>query len=127
MLRYISGKYQVFWHLADTAITGGGFTENIPRALPPTLAAEVDLNTWEHPAIFRWMQNQGNVASAEMAKTFNNGIGMVAIVSKEDAEQVKSELESSGEKVYKIGTLISRDEGNGCVLKNLATWDKNLE
>jgi phosphoribosylamine--glycine ligase/phosphoribosylformylglycinamidine cyclo-ligase len=109
-------------------ITGGGFTENIPRALPSTLAAEVDVGAWEHPGVFKWLQNAGNVDSAEMAKTFNNGIGMIAIVSKENAEQVQTELEASGEKVYRIGALVPRaDSEKGCVLKNLSTWDKNRE
>lgn len=103
-------------------ITGGGLTENIPRALPRHLAAEVDLSMWKVPPVFRYLKEAGNVSAAEMGRTFNNGIGMVAIVSKEDAQQVISELEAAGEKVYIIGSLIPRS-AEGCVLKNMDAWE----
>jgi phosphoribosylamine--glycine ligase/phosphoribosylformylglycinamidine cyclo-ligase len=103
-------------------ITGGGLTENIPRALSEHLAAEVDVSAWQFPPVFKWLKENGNVAASEMGRTFNTGIGMVAIVSKENAYQVISELEAAGEKVYTIGKLVPRST-EGCVLKNLQTWD----
>lgn len=103
-------------------ITGGGLTENIPRMLPEHLAAEVDVTTWQLPPVFKWLKETGNVSSIEMGRTFNTGIGMVGVVSKEDATQVKLELEAAGEMVYTIGSLVKREK-DGCVLKNLDSWD----
>jgi phosphoribosylamine--glycine ligase/phosphoribosylformylglycinamidine cyclo-ligase len=103
-------------------ITGGGLTENIPRMLPPHLAAEVDVATWQLPAVFKWLKQAGNVTSTEMGRTFNAGVGMVAVVSKGDVQQVINELTAAGEKVYTIGKLVKRST-DGCVLKNLASWD----
>lgn len=103
-------------------ITGGGLTENIPRMLPKHLAAEVDISAWELPAVFKWLKKNGNVSGTEMGRTFNTGVGMVAVVPKEHAETVVRELEAAGEKVYTIGRLVKR-EGEGCVLKNLESWD----
>lgn len=103
-------------------ITGGGLTENVPRMLPSHLAAEIDVTTWQLPAVFKWLKNAGPVTAPELAKTLNNGIGMVAVVSKENVEQVIKELEESGEKVFTIGKLIKRSK-EGCELKNLSSWD----
>ncbi|KAJ2895911.1 hypothetical protein MKZ38_006029 [Zalerion maritima] len=102
-------------------ITGGGLTENVPRMLPASLAAEIDVKTWEAPAVFKWLKSAGNVAPAEMARTFNNGIGMVAVTSAGNAQKAKAELETAGEIVYQIGRLVSRS-GDGCTLLNLDSW-----
>jgi len=105
-------------------ITGGGLTENVPRMLPSHLAAEIDVALWQLPPVFKWLKTAGNVAAAEVARTFNSGIGMVAVVSPENSQRVISELEAAGETVYTIGKLARRSaDRNGCVLKNLATWD----
>ncbi|OIW33852.1 phosphoribosylamine--glycine ligase [Coniochaeta ligniaria NRRL 30616] len=106
-------------------ITGGGLSENVPRMLPKHLAAEIDLKTWEAPAVFKWMRKAGNVEPVEMARTFNNGIGMVAAVQAENAAKVVAALEAAGEKVYTIGRLVKRTgsgEAEGCVLLNLDSW-----
>jgi phosphoribosylamine--glycine ligase/phosphoribosylformylglycinamidine cyclo-ligase len=103
-------------------ITGGGLTENIPRMLPKHLAAEVDVTSWKLPAVFKWLKIAGNVSSAELARTFNTGVGMVAVVRKEDVQQVKYELEAAGEQVFEIGRLALRIK-DGCVLKGLESWD----
>ena len=84
-------------------ITGGGFYENIPRALPEHMGAEVDAAAWEMPPIFRLLQEWGNVDWAEMFRTFNMGIGMVLIVSHEEAKRIAAHLEEQGERVYQIG------------------------
>lgn len=104
-------------------ITGGGLTENVPRTLPKSLAAEIDVASWEVPAVFRWLRKAGDVEPKEMARTFNNGVGMVAVVSAADADQAVKVLEAEGEKVYRIGKLVKRSEGGeGCVLKGLESW-----
>lgn len=102
-------------------ITGGGLTENIPRMLPNHLAAEVDVSKWELPAVFKWLKQEGNVSAAEMGRTFNTGVGMVAVVSKGNVDSVIKDLEAAGEKVYTVGQLVKRD-GEGCVLKGLESW-----
>ena len=84
-------------------ITGGGFYENIPRALPDHMGAEVNAAAWEMPPIFRLLQEWGNVDWAEMYRTFNMGIGMVLIVSPEEAQRIAAHLEEQGERVYQIG------------------------
>lgn len=86
-------------------ITGGGFYENIPRALPENFAAEVDASAWDMPPIFRLLQQWGDVDWKEMYRTFNMGIGMVIIASKAEAEKIKAHLASAGEAVYKIGCV----------------------
>ena len=84
-------------------ITGGGFYENIPRALPEDMGAEVDGMAWEMPAIFRLLQEWGNVDWVEMYRTFNMGIGMALIASVTEAEQIMTRLKEQGEAVYRIG------------------------
>ncbi|MBR1697083.1 MAG: phosphoribosylformylglycinamidine cyclo-ligase, partial [Anaerovibrio sp.] len=84
-------------------ITGGGFYENIPRALPDDMGCVVDTTAWEVPAIFKLLQKWGNVDWKEMYRTFNMGIGMVLIVSREDAEAIKADLKAKNEPVYEIG------------------------
>jgi phosphoribosylamine--glycine ligase / phosphoribosylformylglycinamidine cyclo-ligase len=100
-------------------ITGGGLTENVPRMLPAHLTADIDVATWEAPAVFRWLRE--SVVPAEMARTFNNGVGMVLAVSQEGAESVVAGLEAEGETVYRIGRLTAKT-GEACVLRNLDSW-----
>jgi phosphoribosylamine--glycine ligase/phosphoribosylformylglycinamidine cyclo-ligase len=77
---------------------------------------------WTLPPVFKWLKQAGNVSASEMGRTFNTGVGMVAVVSKENVKQVIAELEVAGEKVYTIGRLVPRS-GEGCVLKNLQSWE----
>lgn len=86
-------------------ITGGGFYENIPRALPETMGAEIDGAAWEMPAVFRLLQEWGNVDWAEMYRTFNMGIGMVLIASEDEAARIIAHLTAEGETVYRIGRI----------------------
>ena len=86
-------------------LTGGGFQENLPRALPLGLAARVDPKTWERPPIFTLLQKWGNVENFEMFRTFNMGIGMVLFVSSQDADGVMSALTQAGESPKIIGCL----------------------
>jgi len=91
-------------------ITGGGITENIPRVLPAGLTAEIHAKSWDLPPLFKWLQVQGNIADAEMYKTFNCGIGMAVILSKENAAVAQKTLEDNGEKVYHIGNIRAKKE-----------------
>ncbi len=89
-------------------ITGGGLLENIPRVLPAQVTAAIDHQRWSRPAIFDWLQAQGQVEFHEMHRTFNCGIGMVVIVAAEDAQAAKAHLEAQGEQVFDIGQIRSR-------------------
>lgn len=86
-------------------ITGGGLIENIPRVLPNGLNAVINTNSWQRPAIFDWLQTQGNVDATEMYRTFNNGIGMVICVAPEDVKDILNLLEGLGETAYQIGHI----------------------
>lgn len=92
-------------------ITGGGLTENVPRVLADNLTAVMRREAWPLPAVFKWLQAHGNVADAEMARTFNCGIGMVLIVSPADADRAASFLKDQGETVYRIGEIRTRQPG----------------
>lgn len=103
-------------------ITGGGLVENVPRMLPKNLTAEIDVASWERPAVFRWLQDAGKVSLEEMSRTFNNGIGMVLVVSDIAHGEVTRILEVEGETVYKVGKLIPRAQDEGCTLLNTEKW-----
>ena len=91
-------------------ITGGGFYDNIPRALPENFGVEIDSESWIVPEIFKLIQSWGNVDWREMYRTFNCGIGMVLIVDKNSVDEIGNYLEVAGEKFYKIGQVV---EGSG--------------
>jgi phosphoribosylformylglycinamidine cyclo-ligase len=92
-------------------ITGGGITENIPRVLPEGLTVEIDAKSWELPALFKWLQAEGNITHAEMYKTFNCGIGMALVVATEHVNQAKKLLIEAGETVYEIGYVRTQQAG----------------
>ncbi|EHS48699.1 phosphoribosylformylglycinamidine cyclo-ligase [Rhizobium sp. PDO1-076] len=99
-------------------ITGGGFPENIPRVLPKHLAAEIDLSSIQVPAVFSWLAKTGGVAQNEMLRTFNCGIGMIVVVSAENADTVTSALEAEGETVARLGRMVAREDGaHGTIYK----------
>ena len=92
-------------------ITGGGLVENIPRVLREGLTAELDQKAWPLPPLFKWLQEHGGVADAEMHRVFNCGIGMAVIVSAADADEAVRQLTDAGEQVLKIGTVRASREG----------------
>ncbi|MEL7344083.1 MAG: phosphoribosylformylglycinamidine cyclo-ligase [Pseudomonadota bacterium] len=96
-----TGKVHALAH-----ITGGGITENLPRVLPETCGAEVDLDAIKSPALFKWLAQAGGVAEAEMLKTFNCGVGMILAVAPDGVEDVTQALVASGEKVVALGTVV---------------------
>lgn len=100
-------------------ITGGGLLENIPRVLPANTSATVDLSSWERPAVFNWLQEQGNVDETEMHRVLNCGVGMVVCVAQEQAEQAMQVLRQAGEEPWIIGRIDEADaSGEAVVLRN---------
>ncbi len=89
-------------------ITGGGIVDNVPRVLTEGLTAHIDGKSWPRPPLFTWLQEQGNVAEAEMLRVFNCGIGMVIIVAAADAESAAAKLHAAGETVWPIGRIAAR-------------------
>ncbi|MFZ4528268.1 MAG: phosphoribosylformylglycinamidine cyclo-ligase [Undibacterium curvum] len=92
-------------------ITGGGLVENVPRVLGDKLTAVLHKDAWPLPPLFSWLQQHGGVADAEMHRVFNCGIGMVVIVSQENAQAAMEQLSAAGETVFRIGEIRAR-EGN---------------
>jgi phosphoribosylformylglycinamidine cyclo-ligase len=108
---------------AFSHITGGGFLENIPRVMPEGTLAQVDTGAWDLPPVFGWLQQEGSITAAEMARTFNCGIGMVVVVSAENAAEAKALLEEHGETVFEIGTITAGDGKPKCrVTGKAGTW-----
>ncbi len=90
-------------------ITGGGLHENIPRVLQEGQGVEIDLNSWESPAIFRWLAEKGRITEREMLKTFNCGIGMVIVAASNYKENVRQALFAAGEDVIEMGFVTDSD------------------
>ncbi len=100
------------FHIKGLAhITGGGFYENIPRVLPQGLSAHIDLDVIDTPEIFHLLKKWGNLDEKEMYSTFNMGVGMIVVVSKEEAPKVEEFLKERNEKIYNLGTVKKGDEG----------------
>jgi phosphoribosylformylglycinamidine cyclo-ligase len=111
-----AGKLHALAH-----ITGGGLLENIPRVLPADLHAEVDADLWDQPRLMAFLQAQGAIEPAEMARTFNCGIGMVVVVAEADVADVTTSLEAAGEAVHRIGRIVPGERG--CTVRGSAeTW-----
>jgi len=87
-------------------ITGGGITENLPRALPEGMDAEVDLDSWTPPSVFGWMARSAGIEAPEMLRTFNCGIGMVAVVSEKYSGHVIEAFQQCGDKAIRLGHLV---------------------
>jgi phosphoribosylformylglycinamidine cyclo-ligase len=103
-------------------ITGGGLTENIPRVLPDGLRAVLDADTWPLPPVIRWLAEQGNMASDELARTFNCGIGMTVIVAPDAADRAERILSEAGETVHRIGVIeTSPDDDQNTVIEAAET------
>ena len=91
-------------------ITGGGLLENIPRVLPSHTAARINYSSWEMPLIFHWLQEQGQLSSHELWRTFNCGIGMVLCIDPHHLQDTLDELQDLGETAFLIGDIISSEE-----------------
>ncbi|WP_348658844.1 AIR synthase-related protein, partial [uncultured Stutzerimonas sp.] len=99
-------------------ITGGGLLDNIPRVLPEGSQAVIDVASWQRPAVFNWLQQQGNVDEHEMHRVLNCGVGMVICVAQDQVEAVLANLRTSGENPWVIGEIGTADEGAERVLLN---------
>ena len=96
---------------ALTHITGGGFPDNIPRVLPKGLGAHVDLSRVPVLPVFQWLAQAGRVAEPEMLRTFNCGIGMIAVVEPGKADAVAKVLKREGERVVRLGEVVRASKG----------------
>ncbi|NMG75239.1 phosphoribosylformylglycinamidine cyclo-ligase [Aromatoleum diolicum] len=106
LMRAIPGVVKGMAH-----ITGGGLLENVPRILGESLTARLEASSWTLPPLFQWLKQEGNVADQEMYRVFNCGVGMVVIVSAEQADVAVANLEAAGETVYRLGRIEARAEG----------------
>jgi phosphoribosylformylglycinamidine cyclo-ligase len=88
-------------------ITGGGFIENIPRVLPRGVSVELDLSNVPVQPVFKWLAATGRIGEREMLRTFNCGIGMVAVVDADAAEAVSRELAANGETIARLGQVVA--------------------
>ena len=107
-------------------ITGGGLLENSPRVMPEGAHAVVDADAWEQPGLMAFLQQQGAIEPAEMARTFNCGVGMVLAVDPGDVAALTEALETAGETVLRIGTI---EEGErGCTVRGSAgNWGADAD
>jgi phosphoribosylformylglycinamidine cyclo-ligase len=92
-------------------ITGGGFTDNIPRVLPDGLNARIDLARVPVLPVFKWLADEGGIAQDEMLRTFNCGVGMIAIAAAKDADAVTAAFTRAGEKAFRIGNVVRAAAG----------------
>lgn len=100
-------------------ITGGGITENIPRAFSEKLMASIDLSTWKLPTCFRWLQEKGSLTNDEMLRTFNCGIGMVLFINPIFEKRVLNILNKDNTNAFKIGQVLRRtNKDTAIVFKN---------
>src|SRR5208337_3818400 len=88
-------------------ITGGGFPDNLPRVLPKGLGAALELSAISVPPVFGWLARSGGVTASEMLRTFNCGIGMVAVVSQQGAEEAVAALRAAGETPVRLGKVVA--------------------
>lgn len=101
---------------AISHLTGGGFWENIPRVLPHSVKAVINEASWQWPAIFTWLQQQGNIDRYEMYRTFNCGVGMIIALPQNQVETALALLKQVGETAWQIGCIESAAEGEAQVI-----------
>lgn len=97
-------------------ITGGGFWENIPRVLPASAQAVINESSWEWPVIFNWLQENGNITTHEMYRTFNCGVGMIIAVPADAVEQSLEILKAHGENAWHIGEIKDKADDEEAVI-----------
>lgn len=91
-------------------ITGGGFYDNIPRVLSPSVCASINFSSWERPAIFNWLKEQGNLTWPEMLQIFNCGIGYIMITDRNTADDMLPRFKSMHTEAWEIGTIVRRKD-----------------
>jgi phosphoribosylformylglycinamidine cyclo-ligase len=97
-------------------ITGGGLPEHLPRVLPEGCRAVIDSSAWQRPAIFDWLQEQGNIVDSEMYRTFNCGVGMVVVVPADRADAAIAQLNKAGEQAFLIGSIEQHEGGEQVII-----------
>ena len=103
-------------------ITGGGLVENIPRVIPETVSVELDARAWPLPPVFRWLAETSGISRGELARVFNCGLGMVAVVDPHRAEAITKVLTDAGEIVHRVGRVVPRPAGGaGTILLHTET------
>ena len=98
-------------------VTGGGLPDNLPRVLPAGVALELQLSSWQRPAIFDVIQRLGQVSDAEMFRTFNMGLGLVLTVPESDVDAVTTALQGAGEQVTRVGRAVAHTSGERVILR----------
>ena len=98
-------------------ITGGGFYENIPRALPEGLTAEIKEDSWQIPAIFRFLEKEGGIEAREMFNVFNMGVGMILIVDKEDEANALNILQGNDIAAWRLGKIVKQEGEERVIFK----------
>ncbi len=96
-------------------ITGGGLIDNVPRVLPEYTKAVIQLQSWQRPGIFDWLQQQGGIEATEMYRAFNNGVGLVIVVNNQDVAKAFQVLTAAGEKPWILGQIEANTEAVPCV------------
>jgi phosphoribosylformylglycinamidine cyclo-ligase len=118
---YVKNLLELFKKVPTHAlchITGGGFWENIPRVLPEQTKAVIDGKSWQWPAIFDWLQQQGNISRHEMYRTFNCGVGMIVVVAEENLQPALALLSATGETAWHLGEIHAATAGDELVVIN---------
>ena len=98
-------------------VTGGGLTDNIPRVLPEALAVELDAGAWPLPPVMLWLAEAARLPAAELARTFNCGLGMVAVVDAGRAGEIARVLTEAGETAHEVGRVTGRGDGPAVVIR----------
>ena len=98
-------------------ITGGGFVDNLPRVLPDGLGCRLDLDAVPVPPVFKWLAAEGGIAAAEMARTFNCGIGMAVVVARDEAADVEAIFADLGEPAVRIGAIVAAAGGERVAIR----------
>jgi len=106
--REISNMRRHFHLYGISHITGGGLVDNVPRILPRQCKVIINTSSWMPPPVFLYLQKAGHIPQMEMMRTFNNGLGLIMVVSEEDASEVLLRLKAMGESAYHIGSVESR-------------------
>jgi phosphoribosylformylglycinamidine cyclo-ligase len=107
---YVKGAVAAMQEVNALAhITGGGLTENLPRVLSEGMGADINLDVWVLPDVFKWLAAQGDMAQAELLKTFNCGIGMIAVVPAENLAAARAAFEGAGHGVVEMGHINKGD------------------
>ena len=90
-------------------VTGGGISGNLPRVLPAGLAARIDASAWEWPPLFHWLRERGGIATEEMYRVFNCGLGMLVVMPKEERERAREALAGLGVAAPEVGVIVESD------------------